>query len=161
MCRCACADVEGKQPLQARSQGRLSFTCLPVLRQAHPHQLCREYALEAGLPFAIVPCCVFPRLFPHRRIPRTAGSNSHSGSNGTSGSSGGGGASSSGSSSSNSSDGSSEEAPVLSYRDLVAYLVARGRAQQAVLGFEGANIAVYRGAPAVPPAVPDAPHAPG
>jgi hypothetical protein len=26
------------------------------------------FALEAGLPFAVVPCCVFPRLFPHRRL---------------------------------------------------------------------------------------------
>ncbi|KAG2442019.1 hypothetical protein HYH02_009811 [Chlamydomonas schloesseri] len=27
-----------------------------------------DFALECGKPFAIVPCCVFPRLFPHRRL---------------------------------------------------------------------------------------------
>ena len=27
-----------------------------------------EVALEFGKPFAVVPCCVFPKLFPHRRI---------------------------------------------------------------------------------------------
>lgn len=37
----------------------------------HPDQAtdpALDYALEAELPFAIVPCCVFPRLFPHRRL---------------------------------------------------------------------------------------------
>ena len=27
-----------------------------------------DYALERGLPFAIVPCCVFPELFSERRL---------------------------------------------------------------------------------------------
>jgi hypothetical protein len=27
-----------------------------------------EVAIEFGKPFAVVPCCVFPKLFPHRRI---------------------------------------------------------------------------------------------
>lgn len=32
-----------------------------------------EFALETGCPFAIVPCCVFPRLFSHRRLPTEGG----------------------------------------------------------------------------------------
>jgi hypothetical protein len=32
-------------------------------------ELIVDAALEAGKPFAIVPCCVFPRLFPHRTLP--------------------------------------------------------------------------------------------
>lgn len=43
---------------------------------------------------------------------------------------------------------SSEAVPVSAYAHLVEYIAARGQAQQAVLGFEGANIVVYRGAPA-------------
>eukprot|EP00775_Hariotina_reticulata_P005195 gene5195-5433_t len=27
-----------------------------------------QYAVSKGKPFAIVPCCVFPRLFPHRQL---------------------------------------------------------------------------------------------
>lgn len=129
--------------------------CSPLHRRT-PSACCRDYALEAALPFAIVPCCVFPRLFPHRRILGT--SSNHSGSSIGTSSTGtnGGGSNHSGSSTGASSTGTSgggsaevpEEVPVLTYRDLVTYLVAKGRAQQAVLGFEGANIVVYRGAPA-------------
>jgi hypothetical protein len=32
-----------------------------------------DYALEAGLPFAVMPCCVFPRLFPERRLDSGGG----------------------------------------------------------------------------------------
>jgi hypothetical protein len=32
-----------------------------------------DYALEAGLPFAVMPCCVFPRLFPERRLDNGGG----------------------------------------------------------------------------------------
>ena len=32
-----------------------------------------DEALAAGKPFAVVPCCVFPTLFPNRRVPDTAG----------------------------------------------------------------------------------------
>ena len=28
-----------------------------------------DVALATGTPFAVVPCCVFPRLFPDRRQP--------------------------------------------------------------------------------------------
>lgn len=125
----------------------------------HPDQAtdpALDYALEAALPFAIVPCCVFPRLFPHRRLLRGGGAcSSHSsfggnsigdrsGSNGTS-SSGGDSSSSAGNGGSGSSgSGGAASVPVLTYSDLVEYLAARGGAQQAVLGFEGANTVVYR-----------------
>ncbi len=31
-----------------------------------------DYAVRTGKPFAVVPCCVFPRLFRHRRMPQFA-----------------------------------------------------------------------------------------
>ncbi|GIM13121.1 hypothetical protein Vretimale_16270 [Volvox reticuliferus] len=37
----------------------------------HPDQATEailDFALECGKPFALVPCCVFPRLFPNRRL---------------------------------------------------------------------------------------------
>ncbi|GLC52433.1 hypothetical protein PLESTB_000628600 [Pleodorina starrii] len=37
----------------------------------HPDQATEailDFALETGKPFALVPCCVFPRLYPHRRL---------------------------------------------------------------------------------------------
>lgn len=30
-----------------------------------------EFAVKTGKPFAVVPCCVFPRLFSYRRLPRS------------------------------------------------------------------------------------------
>jgi hypothetical protein len=43
----------------------------PVVVALHPDQAtdaALDYALERKLPFAIVPCCVFPALFPERRF---------------------------------------------------------------------------------------------
>ena len=40
----------------------------------HPDQVTEaivDYALSNDIPFAVVPCCVFARLFPHRRFPRS------------------------------------------------------------------------------------------
>ncbi len=31
-----------------------------------------DFAVRTGKPFAVVPCCVFPRLFRHRRLPCVA-----------------------------------------------------------------------------------------
>ena len=31
-----------------------------------------DFAVKTGKPFAVVPCCVFPRLFRHRRLPCAA-----------------------------------------------------------------------------------------
>lgn len=103
----------------------------------HPDQATEpalEYALEEGLPFAIVPCCVFPRLFAHRRLVRGGGDSGSSNAGGCGSSSVGG-----------------DE--VLTYSNLVDYIAERGQAQRAVLGFEGANTVVYRGATAAAAAV--------
>lgn len=43
----------------------------------HPDQATEpivDYALEAHKPFAVVPCCVFPRQFPNRQLLRDEGS---------------------------------------------------------------------------------------
>ncbi|GAQ78338.1 hypothetical protein KFL_000110350 [Klebsormidium nitens] len=42
-----------------------------ILVGLHPDQVTEaivDVALRAGVPFAVVPCCVFPKLFPDRRI---------------------------------------------------------------------------------------------
>jgi hypothetical protein len=42
----------------------------------HPDQATEfilDYAVQQQLPFAAVPCCVFPRTFPHRRVQPAAG----------------------------------------------------------------------------------------
>ena len=46
-----------------------------VLVGMHPDQATEpvvDAAIALGKPFAVVPCCVFPELFPDRRTPRTA-----------------------------------------------------------------------------------------
>lgn len=43
----------------------------------HPDQATEailEYAVQRDAPFALMPCCVFPRLFPHRRLQQEDGS---------------------------------------------------------------------------------------
>lgn len=79
----------------------------------HPDQATEpilQLAVQQQLPFAIMPCCVFPRLFPQRRLQQADG----------------------------------ESVAVVSYEQLVGYLVQHGGAQQTVLDFAGANIVVYR-----------------
>lgn len=94
-----------------------------------------EFALEVGAPFAIVPCCVFARLFPGRRLWGPPGGGATDSSSG----SGGGGVG----------EGAFDRGvPVESYPQLVEYLVQRSGAERAVLGFEGANVVVYRTRPA-------------
>jgi len=49
--------------------------CPPLAVGMHPDQATEpiiDAALALGKPFAVVPCCVFPDLFPHRRT-RTGG----------------------------------------------------------------------------------------
>eukprot|EP00878_Enallax_costatus_P014156 GHUV01014805.1.p1 GENE.GHUV01014805.1~~GHUV01014805.1.p1 ORF type:complete len:485 (+),score=155.37 GHUV01014805.1:561-2015(+) len=73
----------------------------------HPDQATEaivDYAVQGQKPFAVAPCCVFPRQFPHRQLVK----------------------------------------PVVSYAELVEYLVDKADAQQQVLPFEGANTVVYR-----------------
>jgi hypothetical protein len=82
----------------------------------HPDQATEpilDYAVQEGCPFAVVPCCVFPRLFPDRRLVGEGG----------------------------------EALPVNTYPQLVEYLKIKGRGQQQVLGFEGANTVVYSSLP--------------
>jgi hypothetical protein len=95
----------------------------------HPDQATEgivDAALERGLPFAVVPCCVFPSLFPDRRMHTT-----HMGQGaGTIG--------------------------VTSYRGFLAYLRAKDpRARLARLPLEGKNIVVYLDPDAVAAADPD------
>jgi hypothetical protein len=43
----------------------------------HPDQATEpilDFAVQQRLPFAIMPCCVFPRLFPDRRLQQPDGS---------------------------------------------------------------------------------------
>lgn len=86
--------------------------CCSLVVGLHPDQACEpilEFATKhhhQQLPFVIVPCCVFPRLYPDRRL--------------------------------------SVGAPVLSYEDLVQYLIEQGGAHKALLEFEGANTVVFR-----------------
>lgn len=85
-----------------------------------------DAALELEVPFALVPCCVFPRLFPHRRVRRL--------------------------SSSSGSGPAEAEAPVTSYAELVQFLLQKAaplRAAAHVLGFEGANTVVATPSPRV------------
>ena len=45
-----------------------------VIVALHPDEVTEaviDFAVEKEIPFAIVPCCVFYRLFPQRRCPRT------------------------------------------------------------------------------------------
>jgi hypothetical protein len=90
----------------------------------HPDQatdFILDFALEFKKPFTIIPCCVFPTLFANRRfsgkMPMAQLCEE---------------------------PGEEQTHPVLSYPDLVQYLVERGRAQLATLPFEGANLAVFR-----------------
>jgi hypothetical protein len=43
----------------------------------HPDQATEpilDFAVQQQLPFAVMPCCVFPRLFPHRQLQQADGS---------------------------------------------------------------------------------------
>ena len=91
------------------------FSELSVVVGLHPDQATEpilDFALQQGLPFAVMPCCVFPRLFPHRRVRQQ--------------------------------QEGADAVPVVTYEQLVEYMVQRGGAQRQVLDFEGANNCVYR-----------------
>ena len=47
----------------------------PALQQAAGEIV--EFALQRRLPFAVVPCCVFPRTFPDRRLVDEGGGSKH------------------------------------------------------------------------------------
>lgn len=92
---------------------RQLFSDCSIVVGLHPDQATEpilDLSVQQQLPFAVMPCCVFPRLFAHRRLQQANG----------------------------------VSVPVVTYEQLVGYLVQRGDAQQTVLDFEGANILVYR-----------------
>lgn len=60
----------GQELWQSRGFQQVFGSCSLVIG-LHPDEATEhivDYALEAGVPFAVVPCCVFPRLFPDRRL---------------------------------------------------------------------------------------------
>src|SRR5688500_3796078 len=65
----------GEQMLSDERYRELLLNCSLVVG-LHPDQateLIVDFALKHGKPFAVVPCCVFPALFPHRRLVHTSG----------------------------------------------------------------------------------------
>ncbi|KAG2440768.1 hypothetical protein HXX76_003624 [Chlamydomonas incerta] len=65
---------DGQAEADADEVERLLAGCSLVVG-LHPDQATDsilDFALDRGKPFAIVPCCVFPRLFPHRRLRQPA-----------------------------------------------------------------------------------------
>ena len=92
-----------------------------------------DFAVARGKPFAVVPCCVFPAMFPDRRVRRDG-----EGEDGDEGAAGGGG-----------------DVPVTERRQLVRWLAGKTRGEVAYLAFEGANQVVYSKTPPPPPAAAD------
>ena len=93
-----------------------------------------DFAVARGKPFAVVPCCVFPAMFPDRRVRRDG-----EGEGGDEGAAGGGG----------------DDVPVTERRQLVRWLAGKTRGEVAYLAFEGANQVVYSKTPPPPPAAAD------
>jgi hypothetical protein len=91
-----------------------------------------DFAVARGKPFAVVPCCVFPAMFPDRRVRRDG-----EGEDGGGGKVGGG------------------VVPVTERRQLVRWLAGKTRGEVAYLAFEGANQVVYSKTPPPPPAADD------
>lgn len=100
------------------SQHELVQNCRAILA-LHPDEATDQIvdvAVQTQTPFLIVPCCVFCRLFPHRRMPRTESDD----------------------------DNKSQDAIVSSYNDLLQYLQAKHPSiQRVTLPFVGANTILY------------------
>ena len=94
-----------------------------------------DFARVRGKPFAVVPCCVFPAMFPHRRVRR----------DGEGGRDGGG----------DTAGGVGDDVPVTERRQLVRWLAGKTRGEVAYLAFEGANQVVYSKTPPPPPPADD------
>ena len=61
----------GNELLESPQSGALLRNC-SLLIGMHPDQATEpiiDAALQLGKPFAVVPCCVYPNLFPSRRLP--------------------------------------------------------------------------------------------
>jgi hypothetical protein len=99
------------------------FAKCSVVVGMHPDQATEgimAFAKAHGKPFAIVPCCVFPALFPHRRVPadEAAGAETPAGV-------------------------SSGGVPVTRLAQLVRYLERETGGRVTRLDFQGANRVVY------------------
>ena len=104
------------------------FAECSVVVGMHPDQATESimaFAKAHRKPFAIVPCCVFPALFPHRRVPadEAAGAETPAGEKNKNASSGG--------------------VPVTRLAQLVRYLERETGGRVTHLDFQGANRVVY------------------
>ena len=95
-----------------------------------------DFARARGKPFAVVPCCVFPAMFPDRRVRREDLSEGKDG-----GAAGGVG--------DDEPDSFEPDSfvPVTERRQLVRWLAGKTRGEVAYLAFEGANQVVYSKTP--------------
>jgi len=95
-----------------------------------------DFARARGKPFAVVPCCVFPAMFPDRRVRREVVLEGKDG----------GAAAGVGDDEPDSFEPDSFE-PVTERRQLVRWLAGKTRGEVAYLAFEGANQVVYSKTP--------------
>ena len=86
-----------------------------------------DLALYQNISFFVVPCCVFPKIFPHRRVCVPVGDDETSGSD---------------------FETSTRIKPVTTYQELIDYLQAKSPdIKKKILPFEGRNICLYRVVP--------------
>ena len=114
-----------------------AFADCSVVVGMHPDQATEaivDFAAKFGKPFAVVPCCVFPQLFPHRTVP--AGGDGDGDGDGDDTPEDG--------------VGDGKVTPVTERRQLVRYLARKTKGDVAFLDFEGANQVVYGVAPPPP-----------
>ena len=117
----------------------------------HPDQATEpilDFALKHKKPFAIVPCCVFPRENPHRRVvmPAVSAPSEATRDAAVEGANAEGGAALADSSNGCATTCSNEAVPVESYEQFIEYLLQKapaGRIRKAVLPMEGRNIVLY------------------
>jgi hypothetical protein len=77
-CRIAAAEVPGGTGSSVRDarEALALFLNVTLVVGFHPDQAvdsCLDLAELLDVPFCVVPCCVFPREFPHRRLVRADG----------------------------------------------------------------------------------------
>lgn len=98
-----------------------------LLLGLHPDECTEDIvdvALKYNLPFAIVPCCVFPDLFPSRQLTSTKKNKTNTETFGQS---------------------EKEYLPVRNYSEFLHYLMGKSeKFSMATLPFEGKNIVIYR-----------------
>ena len=111
------------------------------LKGMHPDQATEsiiDAALLLNLPCAVVPCCVFPSLFPHRRVSQSA---IDAYANGTLGRGHASGAKAGDETVESNTDAS---IPVVTYNEFLAYLLAKdARLQLHYLPIKGRNRVIF------------------